>query len=227
MKITLEQILEALSHDTLSFMADSNHANGTISGDQIPKVVSRVNAVLRRLNVKFVLSEKMIRVSVTAGRRYYPLTLGSAWIVADPAEPYTADVGRILGIETPQGRMYKLGDKAMLSSILLRDEGTAFALDSTVPVGTYTVIYKASTPQFKTDGSDLTQTISIPEALLNALYLGVAAIAYEGIGGEDNLRMAAAKWSQYEKECAEAKLNSAVDVEENDEGDKFTAGGWR
>jgi hypothetical protein len=227
MKITLEQILEALSHDTLSFMADSNHANGTISGDQIPKVVSRVNAVLRRLNVKFVLSEKMIRVSVTAGRRYYPLTKGAAWIVADPAEPYTADVGRILGIETPQGRMYKLGDKAMLSSILLRDEGTAFALDSTVPVGTYTVIYKASTPQFKTDGSDLTQTISIPEALLNALYLGVAAIAYEGIGGEDNLRMAAAKWSQYEKECAEAKLNSAVDVEENDEGDKFTAGGWR
>lgn len=226
MKITLKEILEALSHDTLAFMADSNHANGTIAGDQIPKVVSRVNSVLRRLNVKFVLSEKTVRVNVSANQRYYPLRSSDAWIVSDPAEPFTGDVGRILGIETPQGRMHGLGDKATHDSILLRDDGTAFAMDKTLLPGIYTVIYKATTPQFKANGTDQTQVLSIPEALLNALYLGVAAITYEGIGGEDNIRMAGAKWAQYEKECAEAKLNSAVDVEENDEGNKFRDRGW-
>jgi hypothetical protein len=226
MKITLEQILESLSHDALSFMADSNHANGTIAPDQIPKVVSRINNVLRRLNVKFVLSEKRIRVNVTAARRFYTLKQGDAWISADPDEPFTGDVGRILGIETPQGRMHDLGDKATHDSILLRDEGTSFGLDAEFGAGAYTVIYKAATPQFKTDGSDLNQTLSIPEPLLNALYLGVAAITYEGIGGEDNTRMAASKWAQYEKECGEAKVNSAVDVEENDEGNKFRDRGW-
>lgn len=226
MKITLEQILESLSHDTLAFMADSNHANGTISPDQIAKVVSRINNVLRRLNVKFVLHEKIIRVNVSGNRRYYPLKAGSTWISADPDEPFEGDVGRILGIETPAGRMHPLGDKSMTNSILLRDEGVAFALDTNVPNGTYTVIYKAATPQFKTDGSDLQQALNIPEPLLNALYLGVSAITYEGIGGEDNIRMAGAKWAQYEKECGEAKINSAVDVEENDEGNKFRDRGF-
>jgi hypothetical protein len=226
MKIALEDILQSLSHETLSFMAESNHANGTIAPDQLPKVIGRINNVLRRLNVKFTLYEKMIRVNVSVGQRYYPLAAGSPWIVEDPDEPYLGDVGRILGIETPYGRMHPLGDKATLRSILLRDEGTAFALDTSLPAGTYTVIYKAATPQFKTDGTDLKEVLNIPEALLNALYLGVAAITYEGIGGEDNIRLAGSKWAQYEKETAEAKLNSAVDVEENDDGNKFRDRGW-
>lgn len=226
MKITLKEILESLSHETLSFMAESNHANGTIAADQIPKVVGRVNSVLRRMAVRFVLKEKSIKVNVSAGRRYYPLTQGSTWIVPDPAEPFTGDVGRILGIETPNGRMHELGDKASLKSILLRDDGTAFAIDSTLPNGTYTVIYKAATPQFKPDPEKLDQVLDIPEALLNALYLGVAAITYEGIGGAENLAMARDKWAQYEKECGEAKINSAVEVEESDEGNKLLDRGF-
>lgn len=226
MKIALETILQSLSHETLSFMAESNHANGTIASDQLPKVIGRINNVLRRLNVKFTLHEKRLRVLVTEDRRYYPLIANSLWIDEDPDEPFTGDVNRILGVETPLGRMHPLGDKAILRSIVLRDEGTAFALDTELPAGTYTVIYKAATPQFKTDGTDLKEVLNIPEALLNALYLGVAAITYEGIGGEDNIRLAQSKWAQYEKETAEAKLNSAVDIEENDEGNKFFDRGW-
>lgn len=94
-------------------------------------------------------------------------------------------------------------------------------------VGTWTVIYKAATPQFRAKEPDLAQVLDIPEALLNALYSGVAAIAYEGIGGEDGIRMANTKWAQYEKECGEAKINSAVEVEENDEGNKFLDRGFR
>lgn len=228
MKITLEQILESLSHDTLAFMADSNHANGTIAADQIPKVVSRINSVLRRLAVKFVLSEKRVAVSVTKDRRYYSLVEGSAWIVNDPLNPFTGDVGRILGIEDPHGRMRDLGDKATFDSILLRDEGTSFIMDTNdYPVGIWTVIYKAATPQFRAKEPDLAQVLDIPEALLNALYTGVAAITYEGIGGEDGIRMAAAKWAQYERECGEAKINSAVEIEENDDGNKFLDRGFR
>lgn len=226
MQITIGEILEALSHETLSFMAESNHSNGTIAPAQIPKVVGRVNAVLRRMAVKFVLKEKTIRVNVSASRRYYPLTAGAAWIVSDPDEPFTGDVGRILGIETPTGRMHDLGDKASLRSILLRDDGKSFAMDNTLPAGVYSVIYKASTPQFTADADQLEQSLDIPEALLNALYLGVAAITYEGIGGAENLAMARDKWNQYEKECGEAKINSAVEVEESDEGNKLLDRGF-
>jgi hypothetical protein len=227
MQITIKAILEALSHETLSFMAESNHANGTIAPDQIPKVIGRVNAVLRRMAVRFVLKEKMIRVNVTSDRRYYTLTAADTWIVADPDDPFTGDVSRILGIETPTGRMHDLGDKASLTSIVLRDDGKSFAMDSALPNGVYTVIYKAATPQFTLDASLLDQTLDIPEALLNALYLGVAAITYEGIGGAENLAMARDKWAQYEKECGEAKINSAVEIEENDEGNKFLDRGFR
>jgi hypothetical protein len=226
MKITLEQMLESLSYDTLSFMTDSNHANGTIAPDQIAKVVSRINSVLRRLSVRFVLNEKSVKVTVTADRRYYPLTADAAWIESDPEDPFIGDVGRILGIETPYGRMHPMGDTAIYDSIVLRDEGTAFALDTSLSSGTYRVIYKAATPQFKTDGSDLTQELNIPEALLNAVYMGVAAITYEGIGGPENLAMARDKWAHYEKEAGEAKINSAVEVEENDEGNKFLDRGF-
>ena len=219
-------MLESLSYDTLSFMADSNHGNGTVAADQIPKAVSRINSVLRRLSVRFVLNEKFVYVNVTSDRRYYPMTAGSAWIVSDPTEPFTGDIGRILGIETPSGRMHDLGDKATHNSILLRDDGQAFSLDVLVPAGQYKVIYKAATPQFQTDGSDLTQELNIPEALLNALYMGVAAITYEGIGGPENLAMARDKWAHYEKECNEAKIHSAVEVEENDEGNKFRDKGF-
>lgn len=228
MQITLKTILESLSYETLSFMAESNHSNGSIAADQIPKVVGRVNAVLRRLAVKFVFKEKRIKVNVTLARRYYTLNLNDAWIEEDPDEPFTGDVGRILAIETPTGRNHDLGDKATLRTIVLRDDGKSFALDETLEAGVYTVIYKAATPQFVAESSDadLTQTLDIPEALLNALYLGVAGITYENIGGAENISMAQVKWNQYEKECAEARINSAVDVEENDEGNKFLDRGF-
>ena len=228
MQITLGTILESLSYETLSFMAESNHANGSIASDQIPKVVGRVNAVLRRLAVKFVLRERRIKVNVTTDQRYYTLNAGDAWIEEDPAEVFTGDVGRILAIETPTGRHHDLGDKASLRTIVLRDEGKSFALDTLLEAGVYTVIYKTATPQFVVDlgSTDLEQILYIPEPLLNALYLGVAAITYENIGGAENISMAQVKWSQYEKECAEARVNSAVEVEENDEGNKFLDRGF-
>ncbi len=228
MQITLKAILEALSYETLSFMAESNHSNGSLSADQIPKVVGRINSVLRRMAVKFVLRERRIKVNVTLDRRYYTLNADDTWIQEDPDEAFTGDVGRILAIETPTGRNHDLGDKATLRTIVLRDEGKSFALDDTLEAGVYVVIYKAATPQFVSDPSNLNldQILHIPEALLNALYLGVAAITYESIGGAENVSMAQAKWSQYEKECAEARINSAVEIEENDEGNKFLDRGF-
>jgi hypothetical protein len=226
MKITLQQILEGLSHETLSFMADSDAA-GTIVGDQIPKVIGRVNATLRKLAVKFTLSEKTVRVRVTADRRIYTLTNGAAWIVSEPGISFVADVARILGIETPSGRMHPMNDLAKHDSIMLKNEGRAFMLDAHMPVGIYTVVYKAETPKFKTDGSDLTQVIEIPEALLNALYIGVAAITYEGIGGPENIQMANVKWAAFEKECGEAKINSAVETEQYEDSNLFMERGFR
>ena len=227
MKITLSKILESLSHETLSFMADSNHANGTISGDQIPKIIGRVNGILRKLGTKFVLREKMIRVNIQQGRRYYTLKAGDPWIIEDPDEPFLDDVSLILGVETPHGRMHPIGDKSSFRSILLRDDGNAFGIDSTINPGIYTIYYKAKTPQFELDAENLDQVLDIPESLLNPLYLGVAAITYEGIGGPENVRLAASKWAQFEQDCAEAKINSAVEVEEGEIGNKFRERGFR
>lgn len=227
MKITLAQALKSLSSDALAFMASSD-ANQTIVGDQIPKVVNRLNSVLRRLAVKFTLSEKIVRVNITADRRYYPLTEDAAWIDEDPDEPFTGDVVRILGMTMADGRSYNLNDVAKHDSILLRDNGTAFALDTYLPVGPADVIYKAATPQFLEDGSeDQSQEIDIPEALLNALYIGVAAISYEGIGGPENISMARSKWAQFEKECAEAKINSAVEVQEYEDRNLLRERGFK
>lgn len=226
MNITLEKMLEALSHEQLGFMVDGNGSNGAIEPSQIPKVIGRLNSVLRRLAVKFVLSEKTIRVNVTQAQRYYTLNEEDPWIVADPDVSFTGDVGRILGIETPNGRVHPMNDLAKHDSILLRDDGKAFALDKALPIGQYSIIYKAATPQFAVDGSDLDQEIEIPEPLLNALYLGVAAITYEGIGGPENVSLAAAKWKQYEKECGEAKINSAVEEEQYEEVNNFKDRGF-
>ena len=228
MKITLEAILRSLSHETLSFMADSNHANGTIQPDQIPKVIGRINGVLRRLSVKFVLSEKTVDVQVTGTRRRYSLNQGDAWIVEDEDNPFIGDVGRILKIEAPNGRSYNLNDNATHDSIILKDDGTSFILDSFLMSGVYTVTYKATTPQFvESMNPDLTEVLNIPEALLNALYTGVAAQTYEGIGGEDNLAMARSKWRQFETDCAEAKINSAVEVDEFEEVNRLMDRGFK
>lgn len=226
MKMTLQQILEGLSHETLSFMADSDAA-GTIVGDQIPKVIGRVNATLRKLNVKFTLAEKTVRVRVTADRRFYSLGAADTWIVPEAGVTFAGDVSRILRIETPNGVVHPLNDKVKHDSIMLKDEGKSFSLAAHLPVGTYTVTYKAETPKFKTDGSDLIQQIELPEALLNALYIGVAGYTYEGIGGAENLQMAQAKWAAFEKECAEAVVNSAVDVDEYEEANLFRDRGFR
>lgn len=227
MKITLSQLLEGLSHDTLAFMADSNHARGSIAGDQIPKVTSRLNAVLRRLAVKFVLSEKTVKVRLTNNQRNYALTPGSPWLVAEPGNPFEGDVARILGITTADGKTHNLNDVAQHDSILVKDGGVSLEIDQYVPLGVATVIYKAVTPQFDLNEIDLKQTIDIPEALLNALYLGVAAITYEGIGGTENIQLSGAKWVQFEKECAEAKINSAVENQTYEERNLFRDRGFK
>ena len=228
MKITLEAILRALSHETLSFMSDSNHANGTIQPDQIPKVVGRINGVLRRLSVKFVLNEKTVTVRVTEAQRTYSLAGKAPWIINTGADPFLGDVNTILGIESSCGRMFNLRDKATHNSILLKDEGTSFVLDKFLPEGDYTVFYKASTPQFtESVNPDLTEVLNIPESLLNALYLGVAALTYEGIGGEENVNMARNKWRQYDNDCQEAKIYSAVEDEEHEQANKFMDRGFR
>jgi hypothetical protein len=216
MKITLEAILRSLSHETLSFMSDSGHGNGTIEPEQIPKVIGRINAILRRLSVKFVLNEKTVKVNVVADRLYYPLTaLNAAWVVADLANPWTADVGRILGIKTPSGRMYDLSDRSTHDSIMLDTEGTGFRFPYFFAEGEYEIIYKASTPQFEESPEpDLSEELSIPEALLNALYQGVAAMTYEGIGGSENIALANSKWAMFNSDCSDAKINSSVEVEE-------------
>jgi len=227
MKITLAKILEGLSHDTLSFMADSNHARGSIVGDQIPKVVSRINAVLRRLAVKFTLSEKSVKVDITADRQYYPMTVGSAWIVEDPEEPFTGDVARILGIELSNGRVYNLNDVAKHDSVLLRDGGKAFAIDAGLPEGLAVVTYKAATPEFDLTGENQAQEIELPESLLNALYIGVAAITYQGIGGPENITLSNSHWAQFEREIKEAQVNSAVEVEQYEERNLLKDRGFR
>jgi hypothetical protein len=227
MKITLTQILEALSHETLSFMSDSNHANGSINPDQIPKVIGRINAVIRRLNVRFVLAEKTVDVDVTTSRRAYSLTQEASYIVPSVDNEFQYDVNRILGIADPQGLMHNLNDMSKHDSIMLSEDGKSFALDTFLPSGRYRVVYKAATPVFDTSGTQLDQEIEIPEALLNALYVGVAAITYEGIGGPENIGMATSKWNQYEKECNEAKLNSAVGAEVFEDRNNFRDRGFR
>lgn len=227
MKITLAKILEGLSHDTLSFMADSNHSQGIITGDQIPKTINRVNSVLRRLAVKFTLQEKTIKVLINKDQRYYPLKVGEAHIVEDPDEPFTGDINRILSIETANGRSHNMSDLAPHDSILLRDEGKSFAVDAYVPLGLANVIYKANTPQFEVNAENQSQEIELPEALLNALYLGVAAITYQGIGGPENIALSQSMWAQYENECANAKLNSAVEVDQFEESNKLQDRGFR
>ena len=183
--------------------------------------------MLRKLAVKFVLKEKMVKVNVTANRRYYTLNRLDPWIISDIDEPFEGDVSLILGIETPEGRMHPIGDKASFRSILLRDDGNAFAMDTHLSSGVYTIYYKAKTPQFENDPENLDQVLDIPESLLNALYEGVAATTYEGIGGAENVKLAISKWQKFEQDCSEAKINSAVNVDETDEGNKFWDRGFR
>lgn len=228
MQITLENLLKALSHDTLSFMSDSNFSNGAIVPDQIPKVLSRVNSVLRRLSVKFVLNEKTVRFRVTSSRRDYSFNVGDAWIIDDEDDPFIGDIGRILALELPNGRKHGLSDSAPHDSIMLRDDGKSLVLDSFLMEGVYTLTYKAATPQFEeTMEPDMAQVLDIPEALLNALYLGVAALTYESIGGADNVQMANNKWAQFQNDCDEAKVNSAVEVEEYEEVNRMRQKGFK
>lgn len=227
MKITLKQLLKALSRDSLSFMADSNHSNGSIAVDQIPKVVSRINSVLRRLNVKFTLSEKTVRLYISDDRRYYPLEQPLLWTTDNVDYEFLTDVERILAVQQDDGRMIPLNDLAVSKTIRLRDNGRSLFLTQAVPAGWVNVIYKAKTPQFVEDVEDLNQTIEFPEALLNALYSAVAAISYEGIGGAENIQLAANKWTQYEKECLEAVVNSAVEIEEYEEANLHQIRGYR
>lgn len=227
MKIKLEKILEELSHDTLAFMADSNHARGSIMPDQIPKVVGRLNSVLRKLSVRFTLTEKRIKVRISKGVRYYPLTVNAPYIIQDPTEPFEGDVARILSVETANGKMHGLNDVAAHNSILLRDEGRSFSTDEHVFEGIAEVVYKATTPQFDPVNADQEQTIDVPESLLNALYIGVAAITYQGIGGPENIAISNGLWAQYENECNTAKLNSAVEVVEFEESNRLRDKGFR
>lgn len=226
MKITLKQLLKALSRDSLSFMADANNSNGSITVDQIPKVVSRINSVLRRLNVKFTLSERTVRLFVNADRRYYPLEEPLLWAGGADYE-FLTDVERILAVQQDDGRMIPLNDLAVSKNIRLRDNGRSLYLTQAVPAGWLNIIYKAKTPQFNEESEDLNQTIEFPEALLNALYAGVAAISYEGIGGAENVQLAANKWTQYEKESMEAVVNSAVEVEEYEDANLHVIRGYR
>lgn len=227
MKITLAKILEGLSHDALSFMAESNSARGSIREAQIPKVTSRINNILRRLAVRFVLQEKSVRVQLSPGNRYYSLRVGEPYILDDAEDYFAGDVRQILTIQLPNGRKHGLNDEAGFGNIMIQEGGTAFLMDDNMPVGTAVITYKAATPQFETDDCNTEQEIHLPEALINALYQGVAALTYQSMGGTENIALAQGYWGQFDSECDRAELGSAVETKKFEETNKFADRGFR
>lgn len=224
MKIMLGDLLSEIARNHVSFMADGDSTTGAINDPEIPKVISRVNAALRRLYTSFNVDQQELVAILTHEQAEYRFDGPYPHIVTDMET--ALPVSTILQVVYEDDRRIPLNQGFGTRAVRLRDGGTTLLIGADIPRGIVRIGYKPRTPQFDATMCSLEEEIYLPESLITAVGYGVKALTHENIGGAENLEAAKLAWSQFETLATEAENNTTLSTPEFEQDNRLRAKGF-
>lgn len=234
----LQDILRDLSYNELSNHSMSEEGSGTIREDSIPKVVTSINSVMRRLHNQFSLKKGSIRlVLIKDVNRYelkseYAYTKNTppvpgrvAYIADSEDDPFIDDILQILEVRDRQGRIVPLNDPDKPFGIRNTRPDLIFFREDKY-CGELHLTYKAKFQPIVLDLCELDHDVVIPDQLYKALTAGVAAEIYGAMNGQDNQLNAQNFSLIYSTTCDEVALVDSISETTSETGTLFEKNGW-
>lgn len=234
----LHEILTDLSYNELSNHSMSEDGTGTIREQQIPKVVSSITSVMRRLHTNFVMSRKQLTIILLPEKTRYELKPEYAfsqnivpvpgivpYIVDSLDDPFTGDVLQLLEFRDRYNRPLSLNDPDGRYGIR-SSRPDVFWFSEDRFRGELKVTYKAKYMPPVLDFCNLEEEVEIPDYLYGALRSGIAAEIYGAMSGQEHLVLAQKHKSDFDTWCNEVVKSDVISQTESDGGTQFDNRGF-
>lgn len=232
----VSQLLSRLAKSELQNLALSE--NGEIVEASIAKVVGYIDEALLRLHSRFVLRQDDVLVEMVDGISTYELKAPYAmsYVEADGETPqphkYIIDMGpkkfqddviRIIGAFDSLGHDMEMNNP-MAPSSLFTPRPKVLQVPMPIPGQSLSVYYQAKHPPL--DPGNLKIEIEIPEVMIGALTAYVGFLAFNGIGGPENMARAASHEALYSNICLEIEQKDGMGTETRSRSDVFEMRGF-
>lgn len=202
----LSELLKELALGELSSMAFSQ--TGTVKDDSHPKVITAINAALTDMYSRIHLLEREVIVQTLEWKSLYYLRPEFAqmsnsnerykYIIDTPANPFTGDLVKILGVTNERGDPLPMNDAEQWASVFT-PHFDAVQFNHPGYNQVFLVQYQALHPVLKSDGEGyLDQKILVPSVMLEMLRIKTAANIYSPMSGQEYAAKTQALEAAYE-----------------------------
>lgn len=238
----LSDILDKLAKGELSNLSMAE--GGVIKDAEMTKVIGYVDEALTRLHSRFTLRQNDVLIEMYEGISTYELKAEYAMSYEGPIEvprKYIIDMGpkkfeddviRITSAYDSLGNELELNNKLAPFGVFTPRSKT-LQVPGPIPGQSLSVVYQAKHPELPVssdevgEGEDYLSTeIEIPETLTGALTAYVGFLAFNFLGGQDNLARASVFMQLYDKICLEIDEKDSMGTQTADHVDKFDMRGF-
>lgn len=202
----LKDLFNELAVGELSNMSFAK--TGVIDTSAHPKVVSAINVALNDIFSRIPLAEKEVLVETLDWKNLYYIRKEHArmdttpgflkYILDTPANPFTGDLVKVLGVTNEVGDPLPMNDAEQWASVFLPTfDSVQFNHPGFKQV--FSVQYQALHPKLVTNGEDyLEQAIRIPSVLVDMVKLKTASTILAPMGGQTETLKAQSLEASYE-----------------------------
>ena len=229
----VSDLFQTLSFGELSNLSMSSGGGGTIADSKKPQVLQFINAALLRLHSRFVLRENSLILQQDTTIRNYRLSskfavtavsppTGQVQFIIDTVDaPFTDDVIKVLVAFDEFGCELPINDSDDCRSIFTP---SPYVVQVPSPIGGLKlgIGYQAKHPKL----TAYTDTIDLPETLIDALTAYVGYLAYCGVAGDGGTAKSQEFLALYEARCAEVTQMDLVNSSSSTTNTRFHKGGW-
>lgn len=229
----LSDLYTNLSFGVLSNLSIGGDGSGNVPAPSEDRLLHYVSRGLTALHTRFRMVVKEVTVRVYDGQTLYPLEKKYAFtdptivlkkhISDSEADPFLGDVIKILSVADEEGAEFPLNDAADDMS-LFTPTSTTLQVPRPVTGDAYFLLYQADHP--KLELGDLTQEITIPGMLEEALELYIGAKVLSSMNGPEHAAKAAEHLQRYGMICDEIEEKDLLSTSQIDSNSKFYERGF-
>lgn len=208
--MTLSELLSTLAKGELSNLSIAE--GGVISSGNVPKVVGYANEALLRLHSRFTLRQDDVLVEMVENITTYELKAQYAqsyegdievarkYIIDSGPKKFADDVIRITGAFDSLGNEMELNNQLAPTGLFTPRPKV---LQVPVPIAgqSLSVVYQAKHPLLS--ASNLDAEVELPDVLVGGLTAYVGFMAYNFLGGAENMGRASGFMQLHDKICME------------------------
>jgi hypothetical protein len=235
--MNVTEFLARLSYGPLSNLAMSNDGDGTIAVAKHPALIQHVNDGLLRLHTKFILIENEVILELREDVTSYVLDVANSvsagaappndYIRDTLAAPFGNDLIKILAVYETGACQLPLNDATHDDSLYTPKFNVLQVPDPIAGAPLY-LLYQAKHPVLASAGDGyLTQTIELPDVLVEALEAFVASKVYQGMNGQEHAVKAAEHLTIYERICVDVTVKDLVNSSMSNTNTKFEQRGFK